>query len=136
MVLSGAKLTCVFYHKDDKEHIIGIYVDDTMIIGDPHQNNSLIKKIKNKIDISRDEDISFFTRIQIDTLDPNTLLLSQRAYAKKIFERFGMQKSQAVSTPYNKVILVNRKMVGSLIPTLLIGHSEDANSNYMGLADG
>ncbi|KAJ1550856.1 hypothetical protein HK096_004612, partial [Nowakowskiella sp. JEL0078] len=37
---------CVFYHKDDKKHIIGIYVDDTIVIRDLTKTTVRLRKLK------------------------------------------------------------------------------------------
>ncbi|UYV70659.1 hypothetical protein LAZ67_8000192, partial [Cordylochernes scorpioides] len=85
--------------EEEKTLIIGIYVDDFLIIGsDSTIINRIVKQLDKQIVIVRKEKPIFFLGIKIEEKE-NCFELSQEAYVEKILKKFNLEECNPVKTP-------------------------------------
>ncbi|UYV77939.1 hypothetical protein LAZ67_15002938 [Cordylochernes scorpioides] len=88
--------------EEEKTLIIGIYVDDFLIIGsDSTIINRIVKQLDKQIVIVRKEKPIFFLGIKIEEKE-NCFELSQEAYVEKILKKFNLEECNPVKTPGKK----------------------------------
>lgn len=98
---------CVFVRSNGKMLILGIYVDDGMAVAeDQEELNQLINHLKKHFEITITE--GQFLGMKV-VLKDNDIVISQKAYAGRVVDRFQMQDSHPVSTPID----INRTNVCS-----------------------
>lgn len=96
---------CLYVQKEDGNLvIIGLYVDDLLIAGSNKTTVSEIKnQLKNKFEMKDLGPAATMLGIEINRHRPSReLFMHQQSYANAILERFGMVKSNPVSTPMDK----------------------------------
>lgn len=91
---------CLFTRKkNDKKLIIVIYVDDGLIAeSGKREIDFFVKELKKEFKVT----IGFFDsflKIQVKQQEDGSIFITQRLYAKKILEKFGIAQSKSVSTP-------------------------------------
>lgn len=92
---------CIFYGIYGKfEVYLALFVDDGLIASKSHEVlNSIIESFKKSFEIVTSDAINF-VGLQIHRNRENkTMLLHQKAYIKRVIERFKMTDAKAVSVP-------------------------------------
>lgn len=93
---------CVFTGGADNSVMVGIYVDDGIIVA---QNKTDIKVIMQKLSSEFDMTVckfGLFLGMDIKR-DESGLSLGQCLYAERVLQKFGMDSSHPVSTPVNSI---------------------------------
>jgi hypothetical protein len=106
---------CVFVKKDNKgwQSVVGIHVDDTMIIcRNDDELNILSKALKDRYDADV-EDLTYYCGIKIesDTKSKRTFM-SQEAYIDKMVEKYDSTSEKSVRNP-----MTNTKLTKDMCPT-------------------
>ena len=79
--------------------ILAIYVDDGLLVSkDKEDITKVIKHLKQEFEIKTSE-LGIFLGIEIKTLKDNTIVLSQKHYAKRIVDRFNLTEANPVKIP-------------------------------------
>lgn len=119
---------CVFISvSGESVAILAIYVDDGLVIGNNERViDSVITHLKQQFEVKTIE-LGCFLGIEIQRLDDGSIFLNQKAYARKVLNKFSMIDCNAVATPAdsNQVLekfedseIANypyRQLVGSLM---------------------
>lgn len=88
--------------KNNKKMFVALYVDDGLVMAtDKEDIECFLKELKNEFKITI-KPASYFLGIEIEHIENRGIKISQKAYAKKILERFNFQDSKPVSTPIIK----------------------------------
>lgn len=87
---------CVFY---SARIIIGLYVDDKLIIGKSYDLPSVKSMLQKHLDIKDLGPAKRFLAIEVERDDDGTLMLSQTSYIEKMLKEFGMEKCNGVTSP-------------------------------------
>lgn len=84
--------------------IIGVYVDDLLVVGESQKEIDLLKKALTTCFKMTDlGPVTHYLRLCITrNLDAGTMFLTQETYVQKILECFGMQNAKGVDTPMAK----------------------------------
>jgi hypothetical protein len=92
---------CLYVYKENgRNTYLMVYVDDIMIMGnDKRMVDNIKNKIKDKLEITEEEDIVKFLGIGISRNDKCKGILSQEEYIKKILVKYSMEKSKGQYTP-------------------------------------
>lgn len=115
---------CLF-KKTESELILGIYVDDGIIVGnDIKEIDQLIKELEREFKIKVSHKINNFVGFEI-IRKQNALKLTQKEYTKKLLEHHQMDNAKSTKIPIQQVDqtkteLINnnypyREIVGSLL---------------------
>ena len=91
---------CVFnYEKGNSRLIIGIYVDDLIIINsDDEILDHVIRKLKENFKLKENVNMKSFLGLEI-SIEENKLIIKQEAYVDEILKRFKMQDCNSIATP-------------------------------------
>ncbi|UYV76010.1 hypothetical protein LAZ67_13002124 [Cordylochernes scorpioides] len=91
---------CLFFRKtNDHLLIIAIYVDDGIIAG---TNEQEIKEFLDELMFSfkiTSEPLNYFLGIEIERQPDGSIFINQKAYIKRILEKFNMSQANKVGTP-------------------------------------
>ncbi|UYV60529.1 hypothetical protein LAZ67_1001422 [Cordylochernes scorpioides] len=91
---------CLFFRKtNDHLLIIAIYVDDGIIAG---TNEQEIKEFLDELMFSfkiTSEPLNYFLGIEIEWQPDGSIFINQKAYIKRILEKFNMSQANKVGTP-------------------------------------
>ncbi|UYV80580.1 hypothetical protein LAZ67_19000797 [Cordylochernes scorpioides] len=91
---------CLFFRKtNDHLLIIAIYVDDGIIAG---TNEQEIKEFLDELMFSfkiTSEPLNYFLGIEIERQPDESIFINQKAYIKRILEKFNMSQANKVGTP-------------------------------------
>ncbi|UYV77084.1 hypothetical protein LAZ67_14003178 [Cordylochernes scorpioides] len=91
---------CLFFRKtNDHLLIIAIYVDDGIIAG---TNEQEIKEFLDELMFSfkiTSEPLNYFLGIEIEQQPDGSIFINQKAYIKRILEKFDMSQANKVGTP-------------------------------------
>lgn len=114
---------CIFKNKFGTL-ILGIYVDDAILLGDNKEEmDELLKDLSNLYEMTVNRKPKSFLGIEFENLNGN-LKLFQKSYSKRLLNKLRMDKSKPVSTPLWKTeeteILTKsnfpyRETIGSLL---------------------
>ena len=101
---------CVFIHKTE-EVIVSVYVDDLVFYG-PNQSMiaRLIKELERQFEVKNLGNATWLLEIHIEYYEDG-ITLSQTAYIEKLLRRYGMEKSNPVSTPMTENIKLSRGLI-------------------------
>jgi len=92
---------CIFKSKD-KELILGIYVDDGILIGNNiHEIKDTIKQLKTEFKMTVFYNPKIFVGLEIYR-EEDKIKLKQEEYTVKILKQFGMDMSKSVKIPILK----------------------------------
>lgn len=103
---------CVFVSKKgERKIVLAIFIDDGIVAATHNEDISkliqhLIKEFEIKV-----SDAKFFIGVEIDQQNDGSIHICQRAYTKKILERFRMMDAHSVATPAE--CQVNRELTDS-----------------------
>jgi len=117
---------CVFIKKQENDLLIlAIYVDDGLLASSSDVlKNEFIRKLVKEFKVTV-KPASYFLGLEIEE-NSKEVIVSQKAYARKLLQRFGMDKSNPVTTPIlkedtnlkielNKSDIPYREVVGALM---------------------
>jgi hypothetical protein len=80
--------------------VISIFVDDLLVAGNSAAEITEVRERMNKRFILSDQGkLEYYLGVEISSLDENTLLLYQTAYARKIINNFKMNDCNPAKTP-------------------------------------
>jgi hypothetical protein len=80
--------------------VIGIFVDDLLVAGNSVAEIKEVRERMNQRFVLSDKGtLEYYLGVEISSLDENTLLLHQTAYAKKILNYFKMNDYNPAKTP-------------------------------------
>lgn len=90
---------CVYvYHQGRKVIILGVYVDDFIVVGtDTQIIDDVINKIRKSLTLTESENKNFLSLEILET--ENGLELSQTSYVTKIIEKYGLLECNSAKTP-------------------------------------
>lgn len=92
---------CIF-KRENNTLILGIYVDDGIIIGkDMQEMNNLLDELRREFEIKVYRNPSTFLGMEL-CIEKGKIKLTQTQYSKRILEHYNMQDSKSVSTPLVK----------------------------------
>ena len=83
---------------DDKIVLVGIFVDDTLFIGNDDLCKGFLEKMNKEFEMSMFGEIKFFVGLQIQQRN-NGIYITQLKYIKEILKKFGMEDTKPVGTP-------------------------------------
>jgi hypothetical protein len=92
---------CIYIKKNDKnilEGIIGVYVDDCVLIGKKDEISNIKKLLSTRFKMKDLKELKLILGIEIER-DEKEIRLFQRNYINKILERFNMSNCRSVETP-------------------------------------
>uniref|UniRef100_H3G9W5 Reverse transcriptase Ty1/copia-type domain-containing protein n=1 Tax=Phytophthora ramorum TaxID=164328 RepID=H3G9W5_PHYRM len=93
---------CVYVRRSTDEYsIVVIYVDDLMLFSKTKEHIESTKvALKKEFSIKELGELKYCLGIEIDrNREDKTILMNQRAYIKRLAEKFGVDKCKAVHTP-------------------------------------
>lgn len=91
---------CLFVGGTDDKTIIGIYVDDGMIIAPSvAEINAIMNELKREFEMSECK-FGLFLGMEIEK-NADGISIGQRCYAERVLEKYRMESSHPVSTPCN-----------------------------------
>lgn len=96
---------CIYLHHEANgqlDVIVALYVDDIIIISNPHGNALQQTKqiLSNEFNMKDEGELSWYVGIKINQdHENNTISMSQRAYTETVLERFNMQDCAPVAVP-------------------------------------
>src|SRR5215216_4133055 len=101
---------CVFIHKTE-EVIVSVFVDDLVFYG-PDQSviARLIKELEIQFEVKNLGNATWLLGIHIEYYEDG-ITLSQTAYIEKLLLRYGMDRSNPVSTPMTENIKLSRGLI-------------------------
>ncbi len=87
-----------------KHWIIGVYVDDLLVVGESQKEIDLLKKVlTTRFKMTDLGPVTHYLGLCITRdLDAGTMFLTQETHVQKILDRFGMQNAKGVDTPMAK----------------------------------
>ncbi|UYV78997.1 hypothetical protein LAZ67_17000580, partial [Cordylochernes scorpioides] len=90
---------CLFFRKtNDHLLIIAIYVDDGIIAGTNEQEIKEFLELMFSFKITS-EPLNYFLGIEIERQPDGSIFINQKAYIKRILEKFNMSQANKVGTP-------------------------------------
>lgn len=104
---------CVFVGTGERLLILGIYVDDGLIVAESEEDiRQLMDKLKCKFEMSACK-FGLFLGMEAKVQSNGDILLSQCSYSEKVLDRFGMSDSHPVGTPTvcGSGVIENREVV-------------------------
>ncbi|KAF7112693.1 hypothetical protein RHSIM_RhsimUnG0203300 [Rhododendron simsii] len=94
-----------------------LYVDDLIFTGNnPAMFDSFKQSMIQEFEMTYIRLMAHFLRIEVMQRDDG-IFISQAGYAKNVFKRFGMEKSNPVTTPIESGVEVKKSEVGDVDPT-------------------
>ena len=89
---------CIYFNKA-RTTIIGIHVDDFIIVGNPEDVNHFKKEFKKHYKVKDLGEASNILSIRYIREDPTTILIHQRDYIQEVLEDQSLAESKGLSTP-------------------------------------
>lgn len=91
---------CVFISgSNSKRMILAIYIDDGLVAASCENEIILLLKYLNEHFQIKSGELQCFLGLQIQRIENGSIFVHQKAYAKKILSRFGMEEAVEVSIP-------------------------------------
>lgn len=82
--------------------LIGLYVDDGLVAhNSTAAGDEFIDELKARFKITT-KPASYFLGMEINVCDDHTITISQKAYTKKVLQKYGMTNCKAAPTPITK----------------------------------
>lgn len=133
---------CLYIRENGKSKVlIALYVDDGLVASTTEDDGKkFIKELQNRFKIVT-KPASYFLGMEIERSDNGNITLSQKAYTKKVLEKYKMSECKPIKTPITKeaakienasdekessLIFPYRQAVGSLA-YLMVGTRPDIN---------
>ena len=88
---------CLYRH--NSEQWLCFHVDDMLFLGDPALVAKTVKALHARFKMTDLGPVSFYLGISFNKQTPDSITLSQPAYAQEILTRFGMTDSKPSTTP-------------------------------------
>jgi len=90
---------CVYVSRESGILIVGIYVDDLIIIGkDEELKSSFKRELEKEFEMKDLGKLKYILGIEVEYLK-NGLKISQKKYVREVLTRFGMENKSPLSTP-------------------------------------
>lgn len=88
--------------KESNNLILGIYVDDGILVGENLQEmEKLLKELKKEFQVTIEKDPKLFIGMEIDRKEDG-LKLTQTNYGLNVLKRYQMENSKPTATPMQK----------------------------------
>lgn len=94
---------CLFTRRRGKSKIVlALYVDDGLFASNSEKETKLfLEELKNRFKITV-KPANYFLGMEIERHTDGSIFVHQKAYTKRVLERFGMENCKAVATPILK----------------------------------
>jgi hypothetical protein len=93
---------CVFTSQSEKNKILlAIYIDDGLIIAEGREQiNKILDELQKEFEITHNK-VNLFLGLQIEQFPTGNIFVHQKAYARRVLQRFNMENANPVVIPTN-----------------------------------